>query len=233
MEHKPCPKCQTIKPYSDFPTERRKGKPDKPASYCRQCWNDYTRERASRPENRAKAQAAYKAKCIRLGKGSLSKPWSDKTPEQKARAYQAVKAWRAAHPDQSCSEARQSIQMRRSYAYKVAWPLIVEHYGSKCLCCGFPRPLAFDHVVPMSKGGANLLTNGQPLCVGCNAGKGQMGDGCKDYRPDQGAWVRELITLNPWLGEPFLEGRWHLTAQGRVRIEELRRLAGQEVTKPG
>lgn len=206
---------------------------DRPAWQCRLCWNDYTRARAKRPDVQAKAQAAYRAKCIRLGKKSLSKPYADRTPEQKAKAYESVQRWRKAHPLQSAGEARQGIQMRRSYAYRVAWPLIVEHYGNKCLCCGFPRKVAFDHVQPMSKGGPNTLTNGQPLCIGCNTGKGQMGDGCKDYRPDQGKWISELVRLNPWLGEPFLAGRWHLTAQGRVRIEELRRLAGQEVVLPG
>jgi hypothetical protein len=232
MEHKLCPKCQQTKPYSDFPTERRKGKADRPACYCRECWNAYTRARAQRPEIQAKAKAAYRAKCIRLGKGRLSKPYASKTPEQKAKAYEAVKRWRNDHPLQSAVEARQSLQMRRSYAYQAAWPLIVQHYGDKCLCCGFPRKLVFDHVQPMAKGGANLLTNGQPLCVGCNTGKGQMGDGCKDYRPDQGQWIGRLVEANPWLGEAFPVGRWSITSDGRERAERIRGLSKAPLAIP-
>jgi hypothetical protein len=233
MTTKTCAGCNLTKDISEYHTERRKGKADRPYSRCKECWNAYTRDRMRSPENRARAKAAYRAKCIRLGKGSLSKRYSEKTPEQRARAYQSVQAWRAKHPEQNAREARLSLQLRRSHAYRIAWPLICDHYGNKCLCCGFPRPTCFDHVIPMGKNGANLLTNGQPLCVSCNTGKGQMGDGCKDYRPDQGAWIAQLVALNPWLGEALPEGRWHLTSEGRKRAEWIASEAGRELVLPG
>ena len=198
---KTCTKCQQAKPLSDYYTERRKGRPDTPMSRCRECWNAYVRQRAARPENRAKTQAAYKAKCLRLGETSLSKPWAEKTPEQRARAYESVKAWRAANPTRAKEEARLSLRLRRSLAFQSAWPAICERYGNVCLACHQSKPLVFDHVVPFSKGGENTLTNGQPLCRGCNGGKGQTGDGCRDYRPDHGEWIRELVRENPGLGE--------------------------------
>jgi 5-methylcytosine-specific restriction endonuclease McrA len=36
------------------------------------------------------------------------------------------------------------------------------------LCCGEAKPLTVDHVVPVSKGGSNDISNIQPLCLECN-----------------------------------------------------------------
>lgn len=41
-----------------------------------------------------------------------------------------------------------------------------------CLACGSTGPLTVDHVIPLSKGGANTLKNLQPLCEACNQAKG-------------------------------------------------------------
>jgi hypothetical protein len=56
-----------------------------------------------------------------------------------------------------------------------------EKYGNKCLCCkihesefpvnprtGRPHSMEYDHVVPLSKGGTNWISNIQPLCHTCN-----------------------------------------------------------------
>ena len=45
-------------------------------------------------------------------------------------------------------------------------------YGGVCLACGSDGPLTADHVVPVSKGGANDIINIQPLCGSCNSKKG-------------------------------------------------------------
>lgn len=89
----------------------------------------------------------------------------------------------------------------------------------------------FDHIVPLSAGGANLLTNGQPLCRACNATKGHMSSQMDD-RPDKGAWVAELVKLNPWLGEPMPEGRWHLYGDGPARLARLQECASRPLALP-
>lgn len=57
---------------------------------------------------------------------------------------------------------------------------LCESFGNVCLCCGADGPLEPDHVVPLSLGGTNWITNIQPLCRSCNARKGNRH--CTDYR---------------------------------------------------
>ena len=44
--------------------------------------------------------------------------------------------------------------------------------GGKCASCESPHNLQFDHVIPISKGGANSVVNLQILCRDCNLKKG-------------------------------------------------------------
>lgn len=49
---------------------------------------------------------------------------------------------------------------------------IYERDGNKCLRCGSAYNLTIDHIVPLSKGGINYITNYQTLCKSCNLKKG-------------------------------------------------------------
>lgn len=44
--------------------------------------------------------------------------------------------------------------------------------GGRCVQCGATQHLHFDHVIPFSRGGANIAANIQLLCVSCNLSKG-------------------------------------------------------------
>jgi 5-methylcytosine-specific restriction endonuclease McrA len=49
---------------------------------------------------------------------------------------------------------------------------LCERYGNKCLSCGVTGVvLEADHVVPLTKGGSNDISNIQPLCGICNRSK--------------------------------------------------------------
>ena len=43
--------------------------------------------------------------------------------------------------------------------------------GGKCVQCGSNEKLEFDHIIPVSKGGANTYRNIQLLCEPCNRSK--------------------------------------------------------------
>jgi 5-methylcytosine-specific restriction endonuclease McrA len=55
---------------------------------------------------------------------------------------------------------------------KAEWLALCAAYGHRCLCCGTTERLSIDHVIPLSKGGANTIDNLQPLCLPCNQAKG-------------------------------------------------------------
>lgn len=59
------------------------------------------------------------------------------------------------------------------------------HYGNCCLKCGrSDLALTPDHIVPLSRGGSNHISNIQPMCLIDNLKKGTK---IIDYRPDRGA----------------------------------------------
>ncbi len=63
------------------------------------------------------------------------------------------------------------------------WESLKATYDYRCLCCGRQEPeikLCADHVIPVSKGGANTIANLEPLCKSCNSLKGRR---LIDYRP--------------------------------------------------
>lgn len=217
MNYKVCTKCRELKHLGDYYQVTRKGL-KRPLARCKACVSQYLKVDRLKPERKAAVREAY---LTRVAGGWKNKPWADKTPEQRQASYQGLKRWRAKNREAFNREQRLSLQLRRSKAFQVAWPVILEHYGKACLCCGQTNPLCFDHVQPLADKGDNLLSNGQPLCRGCNAGKGQMPVRNTDHRPDKGAWIRELVALNPWLGEAMPAGRWHLSGEGRGRVSRI------------
>jgi 5-methylcytosine-specific restriction endonuclease McrA len=49
---------------------------------------------------------------------------------------------------------------------------VLERDGRACVYCGADKPLEGDHIVPLSRGGSNALTNLATACRPCNLSKG-------------------------------------------------------------
>jgi 5-methylcytosine-specific restriction endonuclease McrA len=84
------------------------------------------------------------------------------------------------------SQVKHARQRAQAYGYVGGhftareWLTLLERYGCSCLACGAVEDLSVDHIVPLSLGGSNAITNVQPLCETCNNLKGAR---VRDYRP--------------------------------------------------
>lgn len=113
----------------------------------------------------------------------IRKAWR-RTNAEYVRDYgrQYARKWRAANPEKVAERdrLRKAREARAEGSYtKLQWIFLCIKYDYKCLCCHKHLPLEPDHIVPLSRGGSNFISNIQPLCRSCNASKGSK---TIDYR---------------------------------------------------
>lgn len=51
------------------------------------------------------------------------------------------------------------------------WEELVKQSGGKCVCCLQEKRLTRDHIIPLTAGGTDDISNIQPLCQSCNSVK--------------------------------------------------------------
>jgi 5-methylcytosine-specific restriction endonuclease McrA len=97
----------------------------------------------------------------RLDVLARSKKWAENNPEKVRRAKtNNLRKRRAAR---HASRGSFTVQEFKE---------LCESYGNKCLACGDAEAvLEADHVVPLTKGGTDSISNIQPLCGSCNRNK--------------------------------------------------------------
>lgn len=59
------------------------------------------------------------------------------------------------------------------------WERLQARFNWRCVKCQERKPLTKDHIIPISRGGTNNISNIQPLCRECNSSKGKK---IVDYR---------------------------------------------------
>jgi 5-methylcytosine-specific restriction endonuclease McrA len=89
---------------------------------------------------------------------------------------------RALNYRKSQTRNRRALKMKAFGKFTAAEFLaICDLHGNRCLRCGGGGKMTVDHVFPLIKGGSNLASNLQPLCLSCNSWKN---DKFIDYRPE-------------------------------------------------
>ena len=105
---------------------------------------------------------------------------------RKAHLARNLKKWRREYPFKAAVQRNRNRSMRLGCEvhYTAAeFKALCEEYGNVCLRCGNKEALLTpDHVIPLSLGGSNWITNIQPLCRSCNSRKNVK---IIDYRPDR------------------------------------------------
>jgi 5-methylcytosine-specific restriction endonuclease McrA len=155
---KTCSLCNLSKALQEF--SKCSAREDGLQNYCKPCAKEKRRERylAKIDEEREQNRQWH----------IENKPWLDPAK----REY--LNAWRRASDRQTEKNNRRALEMNAEGSFTTEeWYSLCETFGNKCLSCGRPDvKLTQDHVVPLSKGGTNWITNIQPLCGTCNSSKG-------------------------------------------------------------
>lgn len=158
---------------------------------CRTCKNARLRSRpktaASRADDRARtAKHRGGPKGAFNGRKTACPEGHEYTPEN-TYLYEGTR---------QCKTCRKAVATAYYHSKRAAegshteaqWQALCDETGNVCLACGVPRPLTRDHIVPVSLGGTNDISNIQPLCRPCNSAKGNRTS--TDHRE------RVLLSLN-------------------------------------
>lgn len=118
-------------------------------------------------------------------KQRMHKYQKDYYPKNKEHINEKNNRWRIENPEQASAlrQNRRALESKAEGSFtKEEWKNLCDKYGNRCLKCGKEGKMSVDHVVPLSKGGSNWITNIQPLCFPCNASKHTE---TIDYRPKE------------------------------------------------
>ena len=190
---KRCTRCYEWK--DDIEFYKDKSKRDGLKSHCKSCHETYKREYRAKPGARAlRRRRSYLRKHRVYARPSIHNSpefyaWLTKkrTQRQKRiREYQRrwysrnrsdSRTWR----ESNAETIRANRQQPRAEAANVPinslssaeWQWLLEKYEFRCAYCGQKgEGLTPDHVIPLSRGGDNALSNIVPSCSPCNLHKG-------------------------------------------------------------
>ena len=147
-------------------------------SKCKDCCKQYQKVwRINNKEKHREYSKQYQSE-HKQERADYYKDWSIANADKKA---EYDRAWKINHPERMKDRRRIENARRRARLQSAGgsftvdeWLDVKEYYDCTCLICGNKEPdvkITPDHVVPLALGGSNEISNIQPLCWGCNAGK--------------------------------------------------------------
>jgi len=177
MELKLCKRCGLEKSPSKF--YRLSSAPDGRQYQCKACKQENYQKHYNNPLTRSrmlKCNSEWRCANPQSFRKSSKKYYRNNKEKllQSQRDYR-----RSEHGKKLTAEAG-----RRRRAWKLGaegsftedeWQQVVQLFGFKCAnpnCSNPSKPLTKDHIVPLSIGGTDYITNIQPLCRPCNSSKG-------------------------------------------------------------
>lgn len=138
---------------------------------------EYFREvqRRWRERNRARKKE-HSAAYAERHKERINAKQREKNKDPKRKAFIAgyLRNHRAANPELYLSyvHARRAKRLAAGGVHtKEEWAAKLEEYGHRCVYCCSGGRMTRDHVVPLSKGGTNDISNIAPACRRCNSSK--------------------------------------------------------------
>jgi len=192
---KRCTRCYQWKEATDF--YRDKSKLDGLKSHCKGCHEAYKRSyRATPAALRIEKRRVFWRRWLAQpttrrapDHAALLMAWRARSiARRKARMMAHLRHWHARHRDESrrwqhenkepIRASRQSLRARQVGATindlsSVEWQWLLDRYDYHCAYCGSRgEGLTPDHVMPLSRGGDNTLSNIVPACGRCNLKKG-------------------------------------------------------------
>lgn len=169
---KKCSMCKETKPYDCFTHDYKR--PDGYYIYCKDCRRSYERPRRESAAFKL-AKKQYDQKYYRRNQKKRNQQcaaWYASNPEHHKELREA---WKAAHPAQLREyDARRSAWRKGASTERVSYEAILERDGYHCHICGgdvLPDDVHFDHVIPLSKGGAHSEDNIRVSHSTCNLRK--------------------------------------------------------------
>jgi hypothetical protein len=196
-EGKPCVKCGSIERYVNGKNcvnctrkQSQEWARDNPEKSCgaKRKWAKVNQEKHSKQKQKWAKENSEKRR-------NINQNWYQKNSRKKCEQtllWQQINSkknienhrkWKRNNPGK-CLEYGHRQRVKRAGAegsyLSQAWIDLKEQYNNRCLDCGVheselatrlniaERHLTPDHIIPLSRGGTDYITNIQPLCFPCN-----------------------------------------------------------------
>lgn len=168
---KRCTKCSEVKDLDGFRMQKRKGG-SYPASWCRACQNELSKEceRKKAPQKkleRAEAAKRRPPRPPRISNAERAKRWREQNPEKMKAAHAKYRKTEKGKLTHRLVSGRRRARMDGTITAE-QWERVVAAWRGRCAYCRSKGSLTIDHVTPVSRGGKHVISNVVPACKRCN-----------------------------------------------------------------